>query len=89
MVQLEFTGRGTSIFAAATKRLVGRQIAIYMDDVLLSNPTVQGEITGGKAMISGNFTETTAKQLANQITEGPLPFALKIKSESIVTPPPK
>ena len=46
----------------------------YMDDMLLSAPTVNSAITDGKAIISGDFDNESAETLAAQIRAGSLPF---------------
>ncbi len=86
VVSLELTGDGASKFADATGRLIGQPIAIYMDDVKISEPTVRSKITDGKAIIeSSNMTTQEAKLLADQIQAGALPFAMKITSKNIVS----
>ena len=51
-------------------------IGIYMDETLISYPTVNTEIKEGKAQIEGNFTAAEAKDLSTKISAGALPFAL-------------
>jgi len=55
-VSLEFNDDGAKLFAEITKRNIGKQVAIFLDGQPISIPTVQDEITGGKAVISGDFT---------------------------------
>ncbi len=76
LVSLEFDEEGAKLFAAATKSHIGEMIGIYMDDTLISYPTVEEEITDGKAQISGNFTATEVRDLASKISAGALPFSL-------------
>ena len=66
MVQLQFTSEGQSLFAEATGRLVGQQLSIYVDNVLISSPNVNEAINSETCVIEGNFDADTAKQLANQ-----------------------
>ena len=68
MIEIEFTKSGAARFATATGNSVGKPLAILVDDKLLSAPVVQEAITGGKAMISGNFTKAEAKRIANGFT---------------------
>lgn len=86
VVSLEFSESGKEKFAEATKRLVGQTISIWMDDVLLSYPTVNTEITDGKCVIEGNFTSESATQLAAQIQAGALPFALETSNFNALAP---
>ena len=86
MVLLELKEEGRQLFSEATEKFLGKQIAIYMDDTMLSNPTVQAHITDGTAQITGNFTAEDATKLANQINGGALPFALEASSYSGISP---
>lgn len=83
-ISLELTDEGSTIFAALTKRIVGKQLAIYLDGVPISAPTVQEEITGGKAQISGNFTPETAKILAGRLNAGALPVPIRLIAQQSV-----
>lgn len=71
-------------FAEITKRLLGQNLAIYLDDNKLSDPTVQAVLTDGSASISGNYTITGARELADTINLGALPLKLTEKySQSV------
>lgn len=72
-VQLEFNGDGGKKFADATTRLVGKPIAIFLDEVPLTSPVVQTPILDGKAVITGTFTQEAARTLALQLNAGALP----------------
>jgi len=61
-------------------------IAIVLDDVVYSAPTVNEEIAGGRSQISGNFTIEDTKDLANVLKAGRLPTTAKIVEEAIVGP---
>lgn len=63
----------------------GRALAIILDDVLISAPTIRTEI-GASGMIEGHFTLQSAKQLADDLNAGALPAPLKILAESSVAP---
>lgn len=76
LVSLEFDAQGTKDFAEATKANIGQPLVIMMDDMPVSSPTVNQEITGGKAQITGNFTLDEVESLANKIRAGSLPFNL-------------
>lgn len=78
VVDLELDDTAKGIFASATAELVSSkgQIAIYMDDQLLTAPSVQAAITDGKAIITGMESAEDAQLLASQINAGALPFAL-------------
>ena len=71
-------------FAEITKRLLGKNLAIYLDENLLSDPVVQAVLTDGSASISGNYTLTEARELADTINLGALPLKLTEKySQSV------
>lgn len=80
LVLLELTSDGAKTFAQITEEYLNQPIAIYMDDIQLSNPTVQSVISDGSAQITGNFTSEEATKLAAQINGGALPFALETAS---------
>jgi preprotein translocase subunit SecD len=86
IVQLELTTVGATKFYDATARLVNQKISIYMDDTLISDPTVQEAIAGGTAMIENIGTVEEAVALANKINAGAMPFALQAISSSQISP---
>ena len=77
-VNLEFNPDGAKKFADATTANVGKQIAIILDDQVISAPTVQTAITDGSAVINGDFTIDQAKQLSIALNSGALPVPLKL-----------
>ena len=77
-VSIEFTPEGTKKFAEITKRNINKPLAIFLDNRLVTAPTVQQEITAGQAIISGSFTVEAAKALAIQLNAGALPVPIKI-----------
>jgi protein-export membrane protein SecD len=83
-VLLQFNSEGKDLFAEITKRNLGKPVAIYLDNELISAPTVQAEIVDGRAEITGNFTVTEAKELARQLTEGSLPVPFELVSQQSV-----
>ena len=83
VVQLKLTADGTKKFAAATERLLNDTISIWMDDVMLSAPTVNTVITNGEAIIEGGFTSDEVKELADRINAGSLPFSLTVDDSKL------
>ncbi len=83
---------GATRFAEATGRLIGKPIAIFMDDQLISAPTVQAHITGGEATISiggqngSEEQKAEAANLAGLIKSGSLPFKLEAKQVNNISP---
>ncbi len=86
VVTLKFNSEGTKLFADATTKLVGQPISIYMDETLISAPTVNEPITGGESVISNIGSIEEAKDLATKINSGALPFSLVSKNHSTITP---
>jgi preprotein translocase subunit SecD len=84
-VSIRFDTKGGEGFAQLTKDLAGtgRSIGIFLDNAALSTPTVgpeyaQNGITGGGAVITGNFTAQSANELAVQLRGGALPVPVEI-----------
>lgn len=87
VVSLKLTKAGAEKFAEATARLAGKGIiSIWMDDTVISYPTVNTVIPDGEAVISGGFTAETAKELADKINAGALPFKLETSNFSTISP---
>ncbi len=76
-VSLEFDSDGAKMFEDITTRNVGKTVAIFLDNQLLSAPKVNEPITGGKASITGKFSLDEAKRLAISLNAGALPVPLK------------
>ncbi|MDD5341534.1 MAG: protein translocase subunit SecD [Patescibacteria group bacterium] len=83
-VTLEFTDAGAKLFSEITGRNVGKIVAIYLDGQAISTPTVNSQITGGKAVISGKFNLDEAKILARRLNAGALPVPINLVSQSTV-----
>lgn len=77
-VSIEFKDEGSKIFAEATARSIGKPIAIFLDEDLISAPKVNQAIDGGSAVISGNFTKEESKMLSIQLNAGALPVPTKL-----------
>ncbi len=84
VVGLEFDTEGQKLFEEATGNNVGKRIIIMLDDEVLSSPMVEQKISGGNAVITGNFTTEEAEELGALIRSGSLPFKLDIISTSNV-----
>jgi len=92
VVSLELSDTASETFATVTSTMAGsgEAISIWMDDNMVSAPTVNEAITGGKAVISGSssnpFTADSAKSLADKINSGALPFKLETSSFKTISP---
>ena len=94
-INFRFDAKGARLFSDVTRNYVaggpknptgqGRQLAIILDDTLISAPVIQSEI-GAEGQITGSFTPSEAQQLANDLNAGALPAPLKLLAESSVSP---
>ena len=85
-VSMSMNAEGANVWARMTKDNIGKQIAIVLDGMVYSYPTVNTEITGGSSEISGNFTLEEAEDLANVLKSGKLPAPATIIQEQVVGP---
>jgi preprotein translocase subunit SecD len=68
-IDVEFSEVGRELFAAITKENINKRLAIVLDGHLYSAPVIKTEISGGKAQITGSFTEQEARELAAKIND--------------------
>ena len=85
-VSMAMNTEGARKWATLTRQNVGRGIAIVLDGYVYSAPNVQGEISGGRSEITGNFTVEQTQDLANVLKSGKMPAPAKIVQEDIVGP---
>lgn len=85
VVDLEFTGEGAKKFAALTQANVGKPLAIFLDNQLLTAPLVNEPILDGRAVISGNFTADNATQLSIQLNAGALPVPVRVIAQKNIS----
>ncbi len=85
-VGLKFNKKGTELFAAITKRNIGKPVGIFLDNIPLTTPNVQTEIPDGSAVITGNFTTEEAKKLTISINSGALPLPIKLVEQKNIGP---
>lgn len=85
-VSLTFTNEGAKLFAKITEKNIGKPVAIYLDQFILSAPVVQQKIDQGNAVINGNFTVEEAKQLAIAINSGALPLPIQLVEQRNIGP---
>ncbi|MFA5158390.1 MAG: protein translocase subunit SecD [Patescibacteria group bacterium] len=78
VVTLTFNNAGKEKFAKLTKENLNKQMAIVLDRRIVSAPTVQAEITDGKAIITGQKDIKEAKKLSDRLNEGVLPIPAKV-----------
>ncbi len=83
-VTLEFDKEGSQIFETLTGKNVGRPIAVFLDNTLITAPIVQQKITGGRAQITGRFTIKEAKELVSRFNAGALPAPINLVSQQTI-----
>lgn len=86
VVEFTLTEEGSQIFGAFTSSHIGQPLAIVLDHVVISAPTIQDAITRGTGVISGNFAAAEANGLAVQLRYGSLPIPLKVVESKTVGP---
>lgn len=86
VVNLKLSEEGAKKFAEITSEYNGKTVSIWMDDQMISAPTVNSVITDGNAVISGSFTAASATDLANKIKAGALPFELETVTYGNISP---
>ena len=85
-VAISFDDRGGKLFERITGEHVKERLAIVLDDNVYSAPVIQDRISGGNAVIEGQFTMEEAKDLAVVLRAGSLPAPVKILEERTVGP---
>lgn len=80
LINMNFNKEGASRWALMTKKNINRPIAIVIDELVYSAPTVVSEITGGSSQISGGLSVQETQSLVSAIAGGYLPLKLKLHS---------
>jgi len=84
-VSIRFNDDGAAAFEKATSANIGKQIAIVLDDVIISAPVVQTRISG-EGRITGNFSSEEAHRLQVMLKAGALPVAVEVIENRSVGP---
>jgi preprotein translocase subunit SecD len=84
-VALEFDEKGREIFAQITTDNVGKMMAIFLDNFLVSAPSINEPIVDGKGVISGEFALDQAKQMVTQLNAGALPLSVELIEQRTVS----
>lgn len=85
-INFEMNPEGARQFSDVTTRLTGQNLAIVLDNVVQSAPTINEPITGGRGQITGSFTEAEARDLAVVLNAGALPVNLQREEVRTVSP---
>ncbi|TSC97514.1 MAG: Protein translocase subunit SecD [Candidatus Peregrinibacteria bacterium Greene1014_49] len=84
VVQILFDDEGGKLFQELTKRNIGKRLAIFVGGDLVSAPTVQGEISGGSAVITGSANFDEARLLAQDLNTGAIPAPIFLSGQRTV-----
>ena len=84
-VTVVFDAEGKQIFADVTTQHVNESLYIYVNNELISSPTIKEAITGGTTFISGSYTQQTAEQFATQIMSGTFAVNLTLLENSVIS----
>ncbi len=84
VVNLTFNSDGAQLFQEITARNVQKIVAIVLDNQVISAPTVQQEISGGEAVITGLESFAAAKELTIELNAGALPVPISVIEERTV-----
>ncbi len=85
-VSMNMNSEGAKRWANLTRENVGEALAIVLDGLVYSAPTVSEEIKGGSSSISGDFTQADADDLANILKSGKMPARARIESSEVIGP---
>lgn len=84
VVQLEM--KSARRWGEVTEKYVGQQLAIVLDGLTQSAPTINEKIPDGNAEISGSFNERSARELANVLRYGALPVQFEQSQTQTISP---
>ncbi|MEX7472523.1 protein translocase subunit SecD [Mycobacterium adipatum] len=85
VVDVEFKSAGSKIWADFTAANVGTQTAFTLDSQVVSAPEIQEAIPGGRTQITGQFTDSSARELANVLKYGSLPLSFESSEAETVS----
>ncbi len=84
-ISLTFNDEGTEAFATATSNNVGKSISIYINGEEIMSPTVNTAITDGNAVITGNYTQQQANEMAIKLKAGTFAVSLTPEENSTIS----
>ncbi|MDQ7834464.1 MAG: protein translocase subunit SecD [Humidesulfovibrio sp.] len=85
-VSLTFNSRGARIFERVTAENIKKRLAIVLDGKCYSAPVIQDKIAGGKAQITGRFSQEEARDLAIVLRAGALPAPVNVLEQRTIGP---
>ncbi|MEK6657087.1 MAG: protein translocase subunit SecD [Nitrospirota bacterium] len=85
-ISLTFNPQGARLFERVTAENVNKRLAIVLDGNIHSAPMINEKISGGKALITGSFTDAEAMDVAIVLRAGALPAPVQILEDRTVGP---
>lgn len=85
VVNVEFDSEAGRTWADFTRDHVGDRTAFVLDTEVISAPEIQEPILGGNTQVTGQFTEASARELANQLKYGSLPLSFESSEAETVS----
>ena len=86
IIALSFNKEGAELFEKITEENIGKTLAIYLDGMIVSAPVVNTAISGGQAIIQGDFTIEEAKTTVGRLNSGALPIPIELISTNTIGP---
>ena len=86
VVSFRFDTAGGRNFGRVTQENVGQNLAIALDNAIISAPVIREPILGGSGIISGSFSVQETQDLALLLRAGALPAPLTVLEERTVGP---
>ncbi len=84
-VNLKFNEEGAQIFEKVTEANIGKPLAVFLDDQLITAPVVQAKISGGEAVITGQFSLEEARAMVERFNAGALPAPITLIDQLTVS----
>lgn len=84
IIGLNFNSEGEDLFAKITRDNVGKVLGIFLDGNLIQAPYIREEVSGGQAVITGDFTVDEAKSVVRDLNYGALPMPINLVSTETV-----
>ncbi|HMO79042.1 MAG TPA: protein translocase subunit SecD [Candidatus Paceibacterota bacterium] len=85
-IQLNYNDDGRELLSKITSENIGRNMAIFLDGEIISNPVIRDKITNGEAIISGSFTPEEARELVRNLNFGALPAPIELIETQTIGP---
>jgi len=70
VVTFRLTEQSGRLFAEFTGSNIGRTVEIWVDGKVVMRPIIREPIAGGSVQVSGGFTRSEAKDLADRLNNG-------------------